>query len=170
MAEILKQALEALDGARMQISRMQQRQPMVQYSNDALYGKINAAAAALRQAISSAKAPAAYVVTDEGGFSEMDGIQCRYAIERQNGDVVAWVHGEKAVADELIDALTTAHAPVYTYGKQPDNVVAWRFGEACANAKPGGDPIDRGLSLLQQLQEKGYGIVAIAAQEGRTAL
>lgn len=51
---------------------------------------------------------------------------------------------------------------VYTYKNQPhDNVTAWRFGEACSKAEPGGDYIDHGLSLLQQLQAKGYGIVAI---------
>ena len=52
---------------------------------------------------------------------------------------------------------------VFTYKNQPGNVEAWRFGEACRAAQPGGDPIDHGLSLLQKLQEKGYGIVAIRA-------
>lgn len=45
-----------------------------------------------------------------------------------------------------------------------DNVTAWRFGEASATAKPGGDYIDHGLSLLQQLEEKGYGIVELATR------
>ena len=55
-------------------------------------------------------------------------------------------------------------ARVFTYKNQPcNNVTAWRFGEACRAAQPGGDPIDHGLSLLQKLQERGYGIVAIDA-------
>ena len=57
----------------------------------------------------------------------------------------------------------TRDARIYTYSQQPtDNVIAWRIGEACSKARPGGDYIDHGLSLLQQLQEKGYGITAIA--------
>lgn len=58
-------------------------------------------------------------------------------------------------------------ARIYTYSRQPtDNVIAWRFGEACSKARPGGDYIDHGLSLLQQLQEKGYGITAILNEQG----
>lgn len=51
MIEVLKQALEALDGASGSMRRMQQRQPHVNYSNEALYGKITAAQAELRKAI-----------------------------------------------------------------------------------------------------------------------
>lgn len=57
---------------------------------------------------------------------------------------------------------------VYTYDKQPcDNVPAWRLGEACRDAakKPGGDLIDQGLQLLKSLQEKGFGVIVIAAPE-----
>ncbi|MCI3970837.1 MULTISPECIES: hypothetical protein [Burkholderia] len=50
---------------------------------------------------------------------------------------------------------------VFTYRHQPDNVGAWRLGEACRSAKPGGDPIDHGLSLLKELQAKGFGVVAL---------
>lgn len=50
---------------------------------------------------------------------------------------------------------------ILTYLNQPDNVGAWRLGEACRATKPGGDPIDHGLSLLQELQAKGFGVVAI---------
>ncbi|ARP89781.1 hypothetical protein CAL14_05350 [Bordetella genomosp. 9] len=56
---------------------------------------------------------------------------------------------------------------VFTYTEQPcDNVIAWRLGEACRNAAkaPGGDYIDGGLSLLKELQEKGFGVVALDAQ------
>ncbi|MDX4957250.1 hypothetical protein [Delftia acidovorans] len=58
---------------------------------------------------------------------------------------------------------------VHTYRSQPDNVIAWQLGEACAAAAPGGDPIDRGLSLLQKLQERGYGIVSIEPKNGGAA-
>ena len=62
------------------------------------------------------------------------------------------------------DSVLEDAARVFTYKNQPcDNVNAWRFGEACRAAQPGGDPIDHGLSLLQKLQERGYGIVAIDA-------
>ncbi len=50
---------------------------------------------------------------------------------------------------------------VFTYKDQPGNVDAWRMGEACRHAKPGGDPIDHGLSLLKELQERGYGVVTL---------
>ncbi|MBR8509620.1 hypothetical protein [Burkholderia cenocepacia] len=50
---------------------------------------------------------------------------------------------------------------VFTYRHQPNNVGAWRLGEACRAAKPGGDPIDHGLSLLKELQAKGFGVVAL---------
>jgi len=52
---------------------------------------------------------------------------------------------------------------VLTYKNQPGNVGAWRLGEACRNAAdaPAGDPIDRGLLLLKELQERGYGVVAL---------
>jgi hypothetical protein len=47
----------------------------------------------------------------------------------------------------------------YTRG-QPDNVNAWRLGEACrrASENPGGDYIDGGLSLLKELEARGYGV------------
>ena len=58
---------------------------------------------------------------------------------------------------------------VLTYRNQPDNVGAWRIGEACSKAEPGGDWIDHGLSLLQKLQEKGYGVIAIPAIDNAQA-
>ncbi|MBR8054198.1 hypothetical protein [Burkholderia vietnamiensis] len=56
---------------------------------------------------------------------------------------------------------------VLTYANQPDNIGAWRIGEACREANAGGDPIDHGLSLLKELQARGYGIVALAAHPGQ---
>lgn len=54
---------------------------------------------------------------------------------------------------------------VFSYTKnQPQNVEAWRFGEACRSAagEPRcGDPIDMGLILLRELEAKGYGIVKL---------
>ena len=40
-----------------------------------------------------------------------------------------------------------------------DNVLAWRLGEACRAAKPGGDLIDHGLSLLHALHEQGFDVI-----------
>jgi hypothetical protein len=53
---------------------------------------------------------------------------------------------------------------VFTYANQPLNGPAWHFGEAVSLTmkKPGGDWIDTGLQLLLELQNKGYGIVAIS--------
>lgn len=58
----------------------------------------------------------------------------------------------------------------FTYKNQPcDNVTAWRFGEAARSAKPGGDLIDHGLSLLHELEARGYGIFALAAAQAKGA-
>lgn len=49
-------------------------------------------------------------------------------------------------------------------GNQPDNIEAWRIGEACSKAAADrrcGDPIDRGLILMKELEAKGYGIVKL---------
>ena len=53
----------------------------------------------------------------------------------------------------------------YTYTEQPGNDEAYRLGQAVANAKPGGDAIDHGLSLLKQLQAAGFGVFDIKALE-----
>lgn len=51
---------------------------------------------------------------------------------------------------------------------QPGNVDAWRLGEACraaADEPKCGDPIDRGLILLRELEAKGYGIVKLTPND-----
>jgi hypothetical protein len=51
-----------------------------------------------------------------------------------------------------------------TYANQPDNLIAWRLGEACRKAADDpncGDYIDRGLILLRELEARGLGIVRI---------
>ena len=50
----------------------------------------------------------------------------------------------------------------YTYQHQPTNVKAWKIGEAHSRVEAGGDRIDRGLSLLNELQEKGFGVFELA--------
>ena len=71
-----------------------------------------------------------------------------------------------------IDRLAASDAPpaaqavqVHTYKNQPGNVPAWGLGQACRRAAeaPAGDPIDRGLVLLRELQAEGFGVVALAA-------
>ena len=103
---------------------------------------------------------------------------------RQNGDdlpgarsaLFAAIHAyaqasTRPTTSPQADNVQEDAARVFTYKNQPcNNVTAWRFGEACRAAQPGGDPIDHGLSLLQKLQERGYGIVAIdaARKQGAT--
>lgn len=56
----------------------------------------------------------------------------------------------------------------FTYKNQPcDNVTCWRLGEAARSAKPGGDLIDHGLSLLQELEKHGYGVFSLAAAQAK---
>lgn len=56
------------------------------------------------------------------------------------------------------DAPDTYYA--YTYTEQPDNLGAWQLGRAAAAAglKRPGDNIDRGLQLLKELQDVGFGV------------
>lgn len=51
---------------------------------------------------------------------------------------------------------------VLQYSKnQPNNGEAWNISEAVRKAQTGGDPIDHGLSIMQQLEAKGYGLVKL---------
>jgi hypothetical protein len=54
----------------------------------------------------------------------------------------------------------------YTYAQQPGNLIALALGVACLNAtrKTAGDGIDRGLSLLQELQKEGFGVFDLGAE------
>lgn len=56
----------------------------------------------------------------------------------------------------------------YTYQHQPGNGAAYRLGIACDKAAAGraGDLIDRGLGLLKELQEVGYGVFDVADSAG----
>lgn len=53
----------------------------------------------------------------------------------------------------------------FTYTDQPGNVPAWKLGEAvrAAAEASAGDPIDRGLSLLKAMQDKGFGVFELGA-------
>jgi hypothetical protein len=77
----------------------------------------------------------------------------RALLSAKEGEPRDW-HAEK-------DGFTAMGRKPFTYEHQPLNVGAWRLGEACLKAQPGGDLIDRGLSLLQQLQIEGYGVVPV---------
>lgn len=59
--------------------------------------------------------------------------------------------------------MSVPHRRIFTYKDQPQNVDAWRIGEACSNAakESAGDFIDRGLGLLKFLQAKGMGVVEV---------
>jgi hypothetical protein len=62
------------------------------------------------------------------------------------------------------DAPQTKRA--YTYAEQPGNVIASKLGLACVSAskQPAGDSIDFGLSLLKELQDKGFGVFDAGAE------
>lgn len=80
------------------------------------------------------------------------------------------INGLASVADEIerfSKDPTMPHDNVLTYANQPGNVGAWKLGEACRAAKAGGDPIDHGLSLLKELQARGYGVVDLVAHPGQ---
>lgn len=101
------------------------------------------------------------------GLAQAECKKMREELERTANNRDMWKSQCERQADELRKLRKDAER-VFTYKNQPGNVEAWRFGEACREAQPGGDPIDHGLSLLQKLQEKGYGIVAIdAARESQ---
>lgn len=59
------------------------------------------------------------------------------------------------------------HKPlkVMSYSRnQPNNEEAWRLGKACraaAEEPKCGDPIDRGLILMRELEACGFGIVLL---------
>lgn len=59
----------------------------------------------------------------------------------------------------------------YTYRDQPDNVAAWRIGQALIAAKkdPAGDLIDSGMALLKRLQEMGFGVFETDEAAARAA-
>lgn len=96
------------------------------------------------------------------GLAEVECKRLRAELERTANNRDMWKSQCERQADELRKLRKDAEC-VFTYKTQPGNLEAWRFGDACREAQPGGDPIDHGLSLLQKLQEKGYGIVAIDA-------
>lgn len=53
----------------------------------------------------------------------------------------------------------------YTYQHQPDNLDAGKLGRAAASTSPGGDSIDHGLSLLKELQARGFGVFELGDQQ-----
>lgn len=82
-------------------------------------------------------------------------------ITRRVANVAAMQMEEGIVAELISLGWTPPPAKILTYKNQPFNVGAWKLGEACRHAKPGGDPIDHGLSLLKELQDRGYGVISL---------
>lgn len=58
-------------------------------------------------------------------------------------------------------------ARAYTYQHQPANQPAWKLGRAVSQATsdPAGDYIDAGLALLRRLEDEGFGVFALVADE-----
>lgn len=55
---------------------------------------------------------------------------------------------------------------------QPNNINAWRIGEACRRAAEDpkcGDYIDRGLILMRELEARGLGVVTLPANAVNSA-
>lgn len=53
----------------------------------------------------------------------------------------------------------------YTYREQPDNIGAYKLGQAVLRAASGGDSIDYGLALLKHLQARGFGVFELGDQQ-----
>lgn len=86
------------------------------------------------------------------------------AVELLLGKGYSWQGGrwvEPVPLRSKLGAAGMLHRGAYTYtGRQPDNLDAWRIGEACSAAASAsaGDPIDRGLVLLRELEAKGFAV------------
>lgn len=104
------------------------------------------------------------------GFIEGSGMcpACDAAIPAK--DIVRTVQVRKlGITGKAYDDPETKRA--YTYVDQPDNLAASKLGHASVKASlPSvGDSIDRGLLLLRELQDQGFGVFELApapAQEG----
>ena len=69
--------------------------------------------------------------------------------------------GSDAPAPDHIDADNGLRSYPWTYQNQPGNLGASALGACARLAKPGGDSIDHGLSLLRELHLRGFGIVRV---------
>lgn len=104
-------------------------------------------------------------------FGEEVALEIVSTIEEYATDTVEL---NRVVVDEareldVIDADNGARKYPWTYRNQPGNIGAWVLGECAAKAKPGGDYIDRGLSLLQEMHLRGLGVVRVPALATLTA-
>lgn len=79
------------------------------------------------------------------------------------GDAVAVPTIKLGLYGRAFDTPQTRRA--YTYQHQPDNLDAYNLGRAAASTSPGGDNIDRGLSLLKELQAHGFGVFELGDQQ-----
>ncbi|WP_334034716.1 hypothetical protein [Burkholderia cepacia] len=117
----------------------------------------------LGQARAAASQPAAGQEAEPFGWAQPRGgnyfTRNKSSAERIGGLIPVYIAPPAQVA--TWQELTDGQRGVLTYVNQPDNVGAWRLGEACRAARAGGDPIDHGLSLLKELQDRGYGVIAL---------
>ena len=86
-------------------------------------------------------------------------------------NIVEWI-GKQAAHPQVLEVgiRGKAYDPpktcrAYTFKEQPDNVGAWRLGEAAqgCNSVSSGDLIDVGLGLLNHLEKHGFGVYELSA-------
>lgn len=135
------------------------------------HGEMIAAQTALYAALASAPAAAepVYIQSDHLQKARRSPHLCRVEPTQRLPDFVPLYAATQPAEPAQPAPQAGAAGRVYTYRDQPGNVEAWRLGEACRKASltPGGDPIDHGLALLRDLQDKGFGVVTIDAAQAQ---
>jgi hypothetical protein len=103
----------------------------------------------------------------EGDYEDVDMQKCwvmwraRAALSAQQSAHVSVPECKLGIRGRAYDAPSVCRA--YTYTEQPNNDHAWKLGKAASAVKAGGDYIDAGLSLLEQLQANGFGVFELRA-------
>ncbi|WP_313117915.1 hypothetical protein [Ectopseudomonas guguanensis] len=87
--------------------------------------------------------------------------ELRAALSAQKSAHVSVPECKLGIRGRAYDAPSVCRA--YTYTEQPNNDHAWKLGKAASAVKAGGDYIDAGLSLLEQLQANGFGVFELRA-------
>lgn len=95
------------------------------------------------------------------GDAELSELRAALSAQQSAPERVSVPECKLGILGRVYDAPSVCRA--YTYQDQPHNDHAWKLGKAAAAVKAGGDWIDTGLSLLEQLQENGFGVFELRA-------
>lgn len=87
--------------------------------------------------------------------------ELRAALSAQKSAHVSVPECKLGIRGRAYDAPSVCRA--YTYTEQPNNDHACKLGKSASAVKAGGDYIDAGLSLLEQLQANGFGVFELRA-------